>query len=671
MPLSDWINLNPANEATGGYNSGLGMTADELNALNASIYNYQNAANTIGQPTPFEQYQQYRNSLIPGNVSTIEAMRTGEDQSVYVNPAVAGIIGPTNISATGQAPSVIPTNPFAGPIPLTGIYGAGANALYNIGAGALNYVSNLGTNQVALGDLPSGNVSIETGYNPNYPNYLANVSTVNAAGNPSGVAWNPAMWSPTGNTASGFMAGQGYGSESAGLVAMDLNPRIATGTTGAGSSIPNDVGVVGMDPFNVTDTRFTGGPASFGGTSNLDRPTSYDVGGAAGAAPGAGTVLMDPFQIASSNLPRVSLMASLSPTVSISPTPTEVTPGPATLPPVTIVTNRPTSPTVSVSPTVTISLTPTPTEVTPSPTMLPTVTVVTNRPTSPTVSVSPTVTTTVPTETPTRVVTPPVSPTPSNTPSATTPQVSVTTPIISPTRDVFEPPAVTSAPTITSTATTNMPTDRNFARELGESYDALQKKQQDLLNYYNQIYQKFMPETLTQAAATSLGQLNTDAARLARIQSGYLSPEDTRNAVQAAREAYAARGQVMGQGAVGAEILGRENIRQQRENEARAAYQQSIGNVLNTANLQTGNVFQPVSSLIANTFNPLGQYPQDVYNSNFNAAVAQQIAEANNKAAIEAAKQGASAQQNAAYISALGKIFGNTDFSKFDWSKWF
>ena len=303
--------------------------------------------------------------------------------------------------------------------------------------------------------------------------------------------------------------------------------------------------------------------------------------------------------------------------------------------------------------------------------MLPTVTVVTNRPTSPTVSVSPTVTTTVPTETPTRVVTPPVSPSPSNTPSATTPQVSVTTPIISPTRDVFEPPAVTSAPTITSTATTNMPTDRNFARELGESYDALQKKQQDLLNYYNQIYQKFMPETLTQAASTSLGQLNTDAARLARIQSGYLSPEDTRNAVQAAREAYAARGQVMGQGAVGAEILGRENIRQQRENEARAAYQQSIGNVLNTANLQTGNVFQPISSLISNTFNPLGQYPQDVYNSNFNAAVAQQIAEANNKAAIEAAKQGASAQQNAAYISALGKIFGNTDFSKFDWSKFF
>ena len=193
-----------------------------------------------------------------------------------------------------------------------------------------------------------------------------------------------------------------------------------------------------------------------------------------------------------------------------------------------------------------------------------------------------------------------------------------------------------------------MPTDRNFERELSSSLGTLSDKQKSLLDYYNTIYQQFMPQTLTQAANTSLGQMQADAARLARIQGGYLSPEDTRNAVQAAREAYAARGQVMGPGAIGAEILGRENIRQQRENEARAAYNASMQNVLNTANLQTGNIFQPVSSLIANTFNPLGQYPQDVYNTNYNAAVAQQIAAANNAAAIEAAKYGAAAQQKAA-----------------------
>lgn len=182
-----------------------------------------------------------------------------------------------------------------------------------------------------------------------------------------------------------------------------------------------------------------------------------------------------------------------------------------------------------------------------------------------------------------------------------------------------------------------------------------------LMGQYGDIYQNLLGQTMLGNAqqpglTAQLGQqLTADQAKLQRIQSGQLAAEDVRNAQQAAREAYGARGQVMGQGAIGAEILNREAIRQQRENEARAAYQGSVQNALSATNLQTGNIFSPVGSLIGNTFNPLAPYEADVYGTNVNALNADQIAAANRQAALEAAKLG----QTGTYAQALGTFLGS------------
>ena len=198
---------------------------------------------------------------------------------------------------------------------------------------------------------------------------------------------------------------------------------------------------------------------------------------------------------------------------------------------------------------------------------------------------------------------------------------------------------------------------RDFGLELGETSAALQAKQADLLNMYGGIYQNFLNQTLIPGAATSAqSDLAANQARLDRVRSGILSPEDVRNSQQAAREAYAARGQVMGPGAISSEILNRENIRQQREDQARAAYQASMGNALNVANLQTGNIFQPIGSLISGTFNPLSPYAADVYGTNVNAQLARDISNQNNAAAVQAAQFGANATRSAANTAATTNV---------------
>ena len=175
---------------------------------------------------------------------------------------------------------------------------------------------------------------------------------------------------------------------------------------------------------------------------------------------------------------------------------------------------------------------------------------------------------------------------------------------------------------------------------------------------YKDLYQSFMPKGLTAAETSGLAQMQADEAKLNRLRQGILSPEDIRTATQGAREAYGARGQVFAPGAIGAEILNREAVRQQREDQARAAYQQSMGNVLNVSNLQTGNIFQPIGNLLSSTFNPLGAYPADVYGTNVNAALARDIADRNKEAAIESAKISGAAQSSAAKTSAGGSIAG-------------
>lgn len=205
---------------------------------------------------------------------------------------------------------------------------------------------------------------------------------------------------------------------------------------------------------------------------------------------------------------------------------------------------------------------------------------------------------------------------------------------------------------------------RDFEAELGKTLAALQKYQPQMLGMYKDIYNQFMPQSLTAASQSALGQLQADEAKLARLRAGILSPEDVRQSQQAAREAYGARGQAMGTGAIGAEILNRENIRQQREDQARAAYQQSMGNLFNTANLQTGNIFNPIASLISGSFNPLGAYPADVYGTNVNAQLARDIAQKNYEAAIKSAELSGAAQKSGATTSAIGSILGAPGVAK-------
>lgn len=264
----------------------------------------------------------------------------------------------------------------------------------------------------------------------------------------------------------------------------------------------------------------------------------------------------------------------------------------------------------------------------------------------------------------------------------TTPGLTITTEEMVVVTGVSLPPtsaAVTTAPITTEPVTTVMPTatpifggglattpqtaastgpQRDFEAELGKTLAGLQRYQPQLLGMYKDLYQSFMPQGLTAAEASSLGQMRLDEEKLNRLRQGILSPEDIRTATQGAREAYGARGQVFAPGAIGAEILNREAIRQQREDQARAAYQQSMGNVLNVSNLQTGNIFQPIGNLLSGTFNPLGAYPADVYGTNVNAALARDIAERNKEAAIASANIAGAAGNSAARTAAGGQAAG-------------
>ena len=175
---------------------------------------------------------------------------------------------------------------------------------------------------------------------------------------------------------------------------------------------------------------------------------------------------------------------------------------------------------------------------------------------------------------------------------------------------------------------------------------------------YGDLYKQFMPKGITDTESSIIDQYKTDLARLQQRQAGVLAPEDIRQSQQAAREAYGARGQVMGRGAVGAEIMGRENIRQQREDQARAGLQSSYGNIMKMADLQTGNLFSPIGNLMSNTFNPLSPYAADVYGTNVNAQLAKEIAQKNYDAAVRSAELSGAAQTRAATTSAAGGIFG-------------
>ena len=205
---------------------------------------------------------------------------------------------------------------------------------------------------------------------------------------------------------------------------------------------------------------------------------------------------------------------------------------------------------------------------------------------------------------------------------------------------------ITSTPTFTFTSPTNSGlAQRDFAKEFGLTAATLTGKPgDDLAAYYKQLQQQFTPSSLTTLGTTAETQLAADLARYNQAQSGNLSAEDTRSAQQSAREAYGARGQVMGRGAIGAEILNRDSLQRQRESEARASVQQSIGNLRNAADLQTGNIFSPFAKLISENYSPQSPYAREVYDYNVNAYNAYQAAQQNLAAYKEAASKGQEAQ---------------------------
>jgi len=236
-----------------------------------------------------------------------------------------------------------------------------------------------------------------------------------------------------------------------------------------------------------------------------------------------------------------------------------------------------------------------------------------------------------------------------------------TTPIVGLPRTGTPPGAITQTGTATpstTTSTSSAMTQRDIAAELAKTLPALQNNQAAIQKMYGDLYSQFMPKGISQTEQGLIDQYQRDLSRLQQRQAGVLAPEDIRQSQQAAREAYGARGQVMAPGAIGAEILNRENIRQQREDQARAALQQSYGNILNTANIQTGNLFSPIASLMSGTFNPLGAYPADVYGTNVNAQLAREIAQKNYEAAVKSAELSGAAAKQAATTSATGSIFG-------------
>jgi len=204
----------------------------------------------------------------------------------------------------------------------------------------------------------------------------------------------------------------------------------------------------------------------------------------------------------------------------------------------------------------------------------------------------------------------------------------------------------TSTPTFTFTSPTNSGlAQRDFAKEFGLTAKTLTGQPgNDLAAYYKQLQQQFTPSSLTTLGNTAESQLAADLARYNEAQSGNLSAEDTRSAQQSAREAYGARGQVMGRGAIGAEILNRDALQRQRESEARASVQQSIGNLRNAADLQTGNIFSPFAKLISENYSPQSPYAREVYDYNVNAYNAYQAAQQNLAAYKEAASKGQEAQ---------------------------
>lgn len=151
-----------------------------------------------------------------------------------------------------------------------------------------------------------------------------------------------------------------------------------------------------------------------------------------------------------------------------------------------------------------------------------------------------------------------------------------------------------------------------------------------------------------------LSTLNQQA--LGGLQSGgRLSPQEQRDIQQQSRAAFSARGQALGDPAIASEILNRDAAVRQR---AAAAQQFATGveglnqaqgqNIQRSAGIFSGTLSDPFQAILGRPsnnqvmpvnqlFNPTNPYFSDIYNTNYNAQAAANIAGANNQAALYSA----------------------------------
>jgi hypothetical protein len=219
------------------------------------------------------------------------------------------------------------------------------------------------------------------------------------------------------------------------------------------------------------------------------------------------------------------------------------------------------------------------------------------------------------------------------------------------------------------------------ATNLGQS--ALTNLQQLNPNMYGALNQA-QTSTSNPQANTLQDMLNQQAQQGLSLGTS-LSAQDANTAQQAARDAWGARGLVNSPGAVGDEVLNTYNMGQQRLQQ-RQALAQSAGNtsfaqgqvgqqnIYQNAGLQGQYQFNPLTAIsgaqtnnagsnstlfgqgagfssgsfgnqnVNSLVNPYSGYANDVYGTNTNAALAQNIAESNNAAAIQGAQSWAASQ---------------------------
>ena len=231
--------------------------------------------------------------------------------------------------------------------------------------------------------------------------------------------------------------------------------------------------------------------------------------------------------------------------------------------------------------------------------------------------------------------------------------------------------------------------DANLADVNRLGGDALLNRQTLNSQLYGNINQ------YSKEASSALGR-DMDALRLAEAKQ--LSPEDIRNSQQAARAAWSSRGMLNSRGAVGAEILNLDSLARKREAEARAKVQQSYGNLQQATTMEQANVFDPQAAILGGqygmqtqnygtnaalygqsaeqtrgsqdyvrkVYNPMGEYPNNIYDFNANATTAASISKANNEASVEAARQAGMYGLTSAAIKNAGAIW---DGFKWVWDK--